>query len=122
MEDKVENVKTKDLTFGQAVDLINKGELVCREGWNGKKMFIFKRPHDNIDISVVPNIKSLPQKVKDYFINEFAGGKTHFDSGNPIQIHFGEYLCMKDAQGNIVNGWLASQTDILADDWQVFEA
>jgi len=26
---------------------------------------------------------------------------------------------MKDANDNIVNGWLASQSDMLADDWMV---
>lgn len=30
------------------------------------------------------------------------------------------YLVMKDAQGMVVNGWLASQTDMLAEDWKVY--
>ena len=30
---------------------------------------------------------------------------------------FTQYICMKAADGSIVNGWLASQTDMLADDW-----
>lgn len=30
------------------------------------------------------------------------------------------HLCMRNAQGKIVVGWLASQTDMLAEDW--FEA
>lgn len=34
-------------------------------------------------------------------------------------IKFCSYLCMKDANDNIVNGWLASQSDMLADDWMV---
>lgn len=28
-------------------------------------------------------------------------------------------VCMKTAQNTIVVGWLASQTDLLSDDWQV---
>lgn len=107
------------MNFGEAVEAAKNGELIYREGWNGKNMFVFIRPYDNIDISIISNIKSLPQKVKDYFIKEFAKGETHFVSGNPIQVHFGEYFCMKDPLGNIVNGWLASQTDMLSNDWLI---
>ena len=111
--------KNSGLTFGQAIEQLKQGNLVSRDGWNGKKMFLFMRPFDNIDIEMIPRIKSLPEKVKNYFINEFANGQTHFESGNPIQVHFCEYICMKDALGNIVNGWLASQTDMLSEDWKI---
>jgi hypothetical protein len=33
-------------------------------------------------------------------------------------VPYGAYIAMKTAQGNVVP-WLASQTDVLADDWQV---
>ena len=33
---------TKNMTFGEALEAIKKGELVCREGWNGKGMFILQ--------------------------------------------------------------------------------
>lgn len=116
---KMENKEVRD--FGSAIKALKAGYAVAREGWNGKGMFVFMRPHDNIDIQMIPKIKSLPQGVKDYLVNQFAKGETHFVSGNPIEVHFTEYLCMKDALGNIVNGWLASQTDMLAEDWTVVE-
>lgn len=109
------------LNFGQAIEAVKKGELVAREGWNGKGMFIFQRPFDNIDISIIPNIKSLPNKVKDYFVKNYAHGTTHYESGSPIQVHFKEYLCMVDPLGNVINGWLASQTDLLEEDWIILE-
>lgn len=109
-----------NLNFGQAIEAAKQGKRIAREGWNGKGMFVFQRPHDNIDISMISNIKSLPQSVKDYFVSHF-NNETHFESGNPIQIHFQAYLCMKDPLGNIVNGWLASQTDILANDWCILD-
>lgn len=34
-------------------------------------------------------------------------------------IKFDAYLCMKAADNTIVNGWLASQSDMLADDWVI---
>ncbi|WP_262482542.1 DUF2829 domain-containing protein [Bacteroides neonati] len=36
-------------------------------------------------------------------------------------VKFTAYLCMKAADGTIVNGWLASQSDMLANDWMIFE-
>ena len=37
------------------------------------------------------------------------------------KIKFTAYLCMKAADGTVVNGWLASQTDMLASDWMIVE-
>lgn len=110
-------------TFGQALESIKKGRLVARKGWNGKGMFIFMRPADEIRVDVVVNnVKSLPLSVKEYYQQDM------FDNnGAPIQITDGDvvkftaYICMKAADGTIVNGWLASQTDMLANDWQLFE-
>lgn len=107
----------ENLNFGQAIEAAKQGKRIARQGWNGKDMFVFMRPHDNIDIQTIPKIKSLPDSVKTYLVEEFAHKETHYASGNPIEIHFTHYLCMKDALGNIVNGWLASQTDMLANDW-----
>ena len=44
---------------------------------------------------------------------------TDADPNNGKEDHL-PYLCMKTVQGDFVP-WLASQTDILADDWQVVE-
>ena len=110
-------------TFGQALESLKRGHLVTRKGWNGKGMFIFMRPADELHIGfVAKDIKSLPQKVKDYYYQDCVDG-----NGNPIELEkddtvkFTAYICMKAADGSIVNGWLASQTDMLANDWMIFE-
>ena len=110
-------------TFGQAIASMQRGNLVTRQGWNGKGMFIFMRPADELHVSFVSkDIKSLPQKVKEYFYQDCVD-----ESGNPIDlkkddvVKFTAYLCMKAADGTIVNGWLASQSDMLANDWMIFE-
>lgn len=110
-------------TFGQALMSIKRGDLVTRKGWNGKGMFIFMRPADELHVGfVAKEIKSLPQKVKDYYYQDCIDG-----NGNPIDlaksdvVKFTEYICMKAADGSIVNGWLASQSDMLANDWMIFE-
>lgn len=105
-------VGNTQLNFGQAIELVKQGKLVQREGWNGKGMFIFMRPADNLSVKmIVENIKSLPQALKDYFANVTVGAMEN------IAVGFSAYLCMKAADDSIVNGWLASQTDMLANDW-----
>ena len=89
----------KGMTFGEAIEALKNGKRVTRKGWNGKGMFL-------------------------YLINgsEFQ---------NALKYGYGEYeheptitssIAMKTAQNTIVVGWLASQTDILAEDWCVLEA
>lgn len=106
-------------TFGQALKSLKSGFLVTRKGWNGKGMFIFMRPADHLPIEfVAKDIKSLPQAVKQYYAQDLK-----YKSENPEEdtVRFTAYLCMKAADGTIVNGWLASQTDMLSEDWMIFE-
>lgn len=86
-------------------------------------MFVFQRPADELPLKmVVQQVKSLPQSVKDFFhfnCNDANGNAVSLEEGKPVK--FGAYLCMYTADGSIVNGWLASQTDILADDWVILD-
>ncbi|HKK82012.1 MAG TPA: DUF2829 domain-containing protein [Prolixibacteraceae bacterium] len=102
----------KNLNFGQAIDALKQGKRVSRKGWNGKGMFLFMRTGDTLTFDIVEKDKSLPQSLKDWAyskgINE---GITEF--------HFTPYICMKSSDNTIVNGWLASQTDMLSEDWEI---
>jgi len=109
------------LTFGQAIEAAKQGNRVARTGWNGKNMFVFQRPADEIPAQVViENVKSLPDSVK-LFLNSKYKSDYVGASGEVFKIKFGAYLCMYTADGSIVNGWLASQTDILAEDWMILD-
>lgn len=106
----------ENLNFGQAIEALKQGKLVTRSGWNGKGMFLFMRPADNIPIDVIVHIiVSIPQAVKDYYAKQTIN--TQLDGRDLIR--FTPYLCMKAADNTIVNGWLASQTDMLAADWMI---
>jgi len=111
------------MNFGQALEALKEGKLVQREGWNGKGMFVFMRPADELHVGfVAKDIRSLPQKVKDYYYQDCVD-----ENGNPLELEkddvvkFTAYLCLKAPDGTIVNGWLASQTDMLSEDWQLVE-
>lgn len=113
----------ENLNFGQALEAIKEGMRAARKGWNGKGMFIFLRPADELHVSfVAKEIKSLPQSVKDYYYRDCVGpsGKQ-LDLPEDDTVKFTAYICMKAADGSIVNGWLASQTDMLSNDWCILD-
>ena len=68
-----------EANIGWAISRMREGEWVCREGWNGKGMYLF----------LVSSVGDMQ-----------------------------EYVCMKTAQDTLVP-WLCSQSDLLADDWQI---
>ena len=85
------------MNFSEALDNIKEGKRLARGGWNGKKMFIFLVPGSNFTVNREPLLSILGEGTE-------ATYRPHID--------------MKDAEGKIVP-WLASQTDIMADDWEI---
>ena len=93
--DIAENVK---FNFGKALELLKEGKKVCRSGWNGKGMFLTLQEGSTVTGSMMRN-----QPAKDFYGDRIVEICPHID--------------MKAADGSYVVGWLASQTDMLADDW-----
>ena len=87
------------LTFGLAIEAMKKGKKVARKGWNGKGMFIYY----------------VPENIYPANENKFGTMKGIFEND---LVPYGAYIAMKTAQNNVVP-WLASQTDVLAEDWLV---
>lgn len=85
--------------FGAAIHYLKAGEKVMRAGWNGKGMFLYYVP-----------AASYPMQRNSL---ETMGGVFPDD-----MVPYGAYIAMKTAQDNVVP-WLASQTDVLAEDWQL---
>jgi hypothetical protein len=108
------------LSYGQALEAVKEGKLISRSGWNGKGMFVFMRPADELEVGfIIDKVKSLPQSVKDFYKRQ---DEKEMPSEQGLKkIMFTPYLCMKAADNSIVNGWLASQTDMLSGDWGVLE-
>lgn len=106
------NIARNNIDFGLALCVAKTGKRIARAGWNGKCMFVFQRPADSIYPDFIANIKSLPQSVKDFYTAKGRGAAA---------VEFTAYLCMKAADDSIVNGWLPSQTDMLATDWLILD-
>lgn len=101
--------------IGWAVKAAEHGHLITRKGWNGKGMFVFLRPGDSLpEKFVIDVVKSLPLGLKEFYKNYPVSWDNEGD------IYFRPYFCLKGADGLIVNGWVASQTDLLARDWNLF--
>lgn len=92
------------MDFGDALRELKAGKRVARAGWNGKRMWIALTPGSVIGVEMARN--GAAQIVA-----------AEQDAGTYITI--GSHIDMKAADGSIVIGWLASQTDMLADDWTV---
>jgi hypothetical protein len=98
-----------NLTFGQALNLLMCDKMMRRAGWNGKGMFIYKTIGNTVAKDFIPKFASLPVPVKVFL--EKRGQDVVF---NPS-------LTMYTADGTMQPGWLASQTDMLASDWEIVE-
>jgi len=98
------------MNFGQAIEALNEGKMVSRSGWNGKGMFVYKTVGNTVGKDFIPKFASLPQSVKDFLQKKDA------------DVVFHSSITMYTATGEMQPGWLASQSDILADDWGVFES
>lgn len=85
------------MSFSEALLAIKEGFRVARAGWNGKGMFVFLVPGSTFKVSRPPLLGIYPV-------------------GTEVNYH--AHIDMKTADGQIVP-WLASQTDILAEDWGV---
>lgn len=93
--------QTDALSFGHAIVAMKAGKRVARSGWNGKNMYLYYVP-----------AASYPAQY-----NETHQMRGEFpDDMVPYQA----YIAMKTVQGTVVP-WLASQTDMLSDDWTVIE-
>lgn len=101
------------ITFGEALEALNKGAFVARSGWNGKGMFLYKVEASD------PTYGQLRGRCKDAI--DFAYKHIKDDELQTVQeaIHINAHIDMKAADGSIVIGWLASQTDMQANDWYI---
>lgn len=95
--------------FGHAIQAMRSGRKVSRAGWNGKGMFIVL-----MSALYLPpfNTQGTDRKVNDRTA-KWIGEDRPLDSQ--------PYFAMFTATGQWQPGWLASQADMLANDWQVVE-
>jgi hypothetical protein len=85
--------------IGWAVKALQDGKYVRRSGWNGKGMFLI----------YVSGTESVQFRPDTFFCK--AAGRSVVDTDPHIDMY--------TAKGTVQPGWLCSQADLLADDWEI---
>lgn len=87
------------MDFSITLQLLKDGDKVAREGWNGKGMFLYLVQGSTFTVNRPP------------LLGIYTEGTV---------INYLPHIDMRTADGSCVP-WLASQSDLLADDWVVVE-
>lgn len=99
VDDMIENQMEQG--FEKALSLLKEGYFIARKGWNGKGMYLYLTEGKRITAG---DIKTDSLRI--VAENEQAQEVTILP-----------HVDMRAADGSIVIGWLASQSDMLAEDW-----
>ena len=91
------------MNFGQAIEALKHGERVQRGIWNARGMFLWLMPEAD---------------VKAEWCKEPVLKKLAEDNGG--EIHCLGTIRMYTEEKSVLTGWLASQSDMLAEDWQIY--
>ena len=94
-----EQPRSKIFSFSEAIYELKAGKKVAREGWNGKGMYLFLIGSD---------------------MSRFGIGGWTFTNGINDNMECLPFIAMKTVNDKAVP-WLASQTDMLAEDWIIVE-
>ena len=95
------------MNFGQAIEALKEGKRVARTGWNGKGMYLYLVRGYSVEKDNLRNEASIHLPADE--------GAMH---GTGVA-NFLSHIDMRTASGDVCVGWLASQTDILSEDWEI---
>ena len=98
------------MNFGEAIEALKQGRHAQRTGWNTTGMFVFLTKGSN-----VPKDKINTQSLRNADARRSFVENQKFPSERLICDH----IDMMAADGTVVIGWLASQPDMLAEDWHL---
>ena len=83
-------------SFGTAIELLKTGVKVSREGWNGKNQYI--------QLATNISYKTMDGEIVNCEHNNIGNKAIAFVGTSGVQM-----------------GWLASQADMLAEDWIIYK-
>lgn len=95
-----------EMSFGMAIEASKRGHKVSRAGWNGKGMWVIYNPGS---------------KGETHAMFEGSVYKKHGVDECEILPHFDMYTVNSSGRRAMLPGWLASQSDIDANDWCIVE-
>lgn len=102
------------MTFGLAIEAAKKGHKIARAGWNGKGMWVVLMS----GMSLPPFSSQSPGKK----VNDRTARLIGEDTPLETLPYFAMWTVNAQGRRAWLPGWLASQTDMLADDWTIVDA
>ena len=84
------------MTFGEAIEAVKLGSRVKRDGWNGKNQYI--------ELATSISYKNTQGEIINVEHEAIGNNAIAFVGTSGVQL-----------------GWLASQADMLAEDWTIVE-
>ena len=94
-------------TFEWFMTEIKRGNKMCRRGWNGKGQWVVMMPELQL-----PAFSSQASGAK---VND----RTAKHIGEDTALDSRPYLALWNAQGQWQPGWVPSQGDLFAQDWEI---
>ena len=88
--------RTDGMNFGLAIEAAKKGKKIQRKGWNGKGQYV--------ELATCISYKNASGDVVNVNHDAIGNAALAFVGTSGVQL-----------------GWLASQADMLADDWRIVE-
>ncbi len=117
------------MNFGQALEVLKAGRRVARDGWNGKGMWlVLVKPRvsygaaEEEEVTYLVGLPAGVARMPNWRDARFAEWDARFaewlsgDAEVQQSARLLPWIGMKTADGGFVP-WLASQTDLLAEDW-----
>ena len=84
------------MTFGEAIEYMKTGKQLQRDGWNGKNQYI--------ELATSISYKNTQGEIVNVEHEAIGNNAIAFVGTSGVQL-----------------GWLASQADMLAEDWKIVE-
>lgn len=91
--------------FGDIIQALKEGKACCREGWNGKGLFVVKQVPCVIGADIIPNMQSLPLSAKDILMRREVP-----------EIKYTNQMLIINPDGR-ADSWVPSSSDVFAEDW-----
>lgn len=99
--------------FSRALKALKGGRRVYRDGWNGKGMWLIVVPAGRYGVNLEDALNY------DNGVPIVDAGEAHIPA-NMVSINTAPWIGMRTAEGKFVP-WIASQADLLAEDWNEVE-
>jgi len=109
------------MRFSDAIDLLERGFLLCRRETNGMNSFIFMQKSHILKGQDIEYLKFLPEAVRNEFVRRRELISLDLRQSCYFQkLHYSNQLLSVDHENNIKT-WIPTVEDLTANDWEPYK-